>query len=149
MNVGSGAGRAVMPAAVAYVASKHFIAGFSAALLADLAGTGVVVTEVAPGPVTTEFEIASGIEGDAPGLPPRWLFGISAEQCAREAVAGFRRGRAVVYPGSLYRRLMRWLHFVPGPIQRLITGRVGRQLREAGAAAARGATARPTSTPSA
>ena len=56
LNVGSGAGLTVMPASAAYSASKHFIDGFSEALRADLAGTGVVVTQVCPGPVDSEFD---------------------------------------------------------------------------------------------
>jgi uncharacterized protein len=48
LNMGSGAGLTVMPAAAAYSASKHFIDGFSEGLRADLAGTGVVVTQVCP-----------------------------------------------------------------------------------------------------
>jgi short-subunit dehydrogenase len=40
LNVGSGAGLTVMPAAAAYSASKHFVDGFSEGLRADLAGTG-------------------------------------------------------------------------------------------------------------
>ena len=50
LNMGSGAGLTVMPAAAAYSASKHFMDGFSEALRADLTGTGVVVTQVCPGP---------------------------------------------------------------------------------------------------
>ena len=46
LNIGSGAGLTVMPNAAAYVGSKHFVAGFSEALRADLAGTGVTVTQV-------------------------------------------------------------------------------------------------------
>ncbi len=49
LNMGSGAGLAVMPCSAAYSASKHFVDGFSEALRADLDGTGVVVTQVCPG----------------------------------------------------------------------------------------------------
>ena len=40
LNMGSGAGLTVMPAAAAYSASKHFIDGFSEALRADLLAPG-------------------------------------------------------------------------------------------------------------
>jgi short-subunit dehydrogenase len=56
LNIGSGAGLTVIPAATAYSASKHFIDGFSEALRADLAGAGVAVTQVRPGPVDSEFD---------------------------------------------------------------------------------------------
>jgi len=54
LNIGSGAGLTVLPNAAAYVGSKHFVAGFSEALRADLSGTGVTVTQVCPGPVESE-----------------------------------------------------------------------------------------------
>jgi len=63
LNIGSGAGLTVMPNAAAYVGSKHFVAGFSEALRADLAGTGVTVTQVCPGPVDSEFDQVAGSEG--------------------------------------------------------------------------------------
>ena len=58
--MGSGAGLTVMPAAAAYSASKHFMDGFSEALRADLTGTGVVVTQVCPGPVDSESTSSPG-----------------------------------------------------------------------------------------
>jgi uncharacterized protein len=108
LNIGSGAGFTVMPSAAAYVGSKHFIDGFSEALRADLAGTGVVVTQVAPGPVDSEFDEVAGSVGGMRGGPPR-LVRISAAQCAREAIAGFERGDALVLPGRPYRFMMRFL----------------------------------------
>lgn len=108
LNIGSGAGLTVLPSAAAYVASKHFIDGFSEALRADLAGTGVVVTQVAPGPVDSEFDHVAGSPGGMKGGPPRFVR-IGAEQCAREAIAGFERGDALVFPGRPYRFVMRFL----------------------------------------
>jgi len=67
LNIGSGAGLTVMPAAAAYSASKHFIDGFSESLRADLAGTGVVVTQVCPGPVDSEFDRVAGTVGGMTG----------------------------------------------------------------------------------
>jgi short-subunit dehydrogenase len=112
LNIGSGAGLTVLPSAAGYVGSKHFIAGFSEALRADLAGTGVVVTEVCPGPVDSEFDEAAGSPGGMVGGPPRFLR-IGATQCAREALAGFERGDARVFPGRAYRFVMRMLPFFP------------------------------------
>lgn len=60
LNIGSGAGLTVVPNAAAYVGSKHFVAGFSEALRADLSGAGVTVTQVCPGPVESEFDQVSG-----------------------------------------------------------------------------------------
>ena len=95
--MGSGAGLTVMPAAAAYSASKHFMDGFSEALRADLTGTGVVVTQVCPGPVDSEFDQLAGSTGGMTGGPPQFLR-IGAAQCAREALAGFDRGVPLVFP---------------------------------------------------
>ncbi len=117
LNIGSGAGLAVMPASAAYCASKHFIDGFSEALRADLAGTGVVVTQVCPGPVDSEFDSVAGSEGGMTGGPPQFLR-IGAGQCAREALAGFDHGAALVFPGRAFRVAMTLLALAPRRLQR-------------------------------
>lgn len=53
--VGSSAGRTPHPGAAAYGATKAGISLFSDALRADLVGTGVRVTEIAPGRVETDL----------------------------------------------------------------------------------------------
>ncbi|MBV9767252.1 MAG: SDR family oxidoreductase [Acidobacteriaceae bacterium] len=128
LNIGSGAGLTVLPNAAAYVASKHFIAGFSEALRADLASTGVTVTQVCPGPVDSEFDRVAGSEGGMIGVPPPF-FRISAAQCAREARAGFERGDAVVFPGRPYRLLMRMLPLVPFWLRRKQAAKTAIRLR--------------------
>jgi uncharacterized protein len=128
LNIGSGAGLTVMPNAAAYVGSKHFVAGFSEALRADLAGTGVTVTQVCPGPVDSEFDQVAGSEGGMAGAPPRFLR-ISAAQCAREALAGFERGDAVVFPGRPYRFLMRALPLFPLWLRRKQAANLAARLR--------------------
>jgi uncharacterized protein len=130
LNIGSGAGLTVLPAAAAYTASKHFIDGFSEALRADMAGTGVVVTQVCPGPVDSEFDEVAGSGGGMTGGPPQWLR-ISAAQCAREALAGFDRGAPLVIPGRSFRLLMRLLPVLPRRVQRLQAGRGAARLRAA------------------
>src|SRR5438094_8976868 len=89
LNIGSGAGYAAMPNAAVYTASKHFVRAFTESLRAQLAGTGVTVSEAAPGPVESEFDQVAGIEGGAtPGKAfseslrknaPQILFGNSRE----------------------------------------------------------------------
>ena len=134
LNIGSGAGLAVMPAAAAYCASKHFIDGFSEALRADLAGTGVVVTQVCPGPVDSEFDQAAGVAGGIAGGPPQFLR-LTAAECAREALAGFERGAALVFPGRAYRMTMMMLPLLPRRLQRRQAARSAVRLRRAAATA--------------
>jgi short-subunit dehydrogenase len=136
LNIGSGAGLAIMPAGAAYCASKHFIDGFSEALRADLAGTGVVVTQVCPGPVESGFDQAAGSEGGIAGGPPQFLR-ISAASCAKDALAGFERGAALVFPGRAYRITMRLLPLIPRALQRRQAARAAASLRREHTAADR------------
>jgi uncharacterized protein len=138
LNIGSGAGLTVMPAAAAYSASKHFIDGFSEGLRADLAGTGVVVTQVCPGPVDSEFDQSAGSAGGMTGGPPQFLR-ISAAQCAREALAGFDRGAPLVFPGRGYRLAMRVLPLLPRRLARAQAARAAARLRRQTQSTARAA----------
>jgi len=137
LNMGSGAGLTVMPAAAAYSASKHFVDGFSEALRADLAGTGVVVTQVCPGPVDSEFDTVAGTAGGMTGGPPQFLR-ISAARCAREALAGFDRGAALVFPGRAYRIAMGLLPLLPRGLQRRQAAQSAARFRSLAAGAAAG-----------
>lgn len=103
LNISSGFGVAVMPSFAAYIATKHYVTGLSEALACDLAGTGVGVTQVLPGPVATEFESKLG---NYTGRQAPKFVEISAEQCARIAVRGFDRGRVMVVPGLVIRVLL-------------------------------------------
>jgi short-subunit dehydrogenase len=55
VNVASIAGRIGAPFEAAYSASKFALVGYSEALSVEVAGTGVTVSLVEPGPVDTEF----------------------------------------------------------------------------------------------
>lgn len=127
LNIGSGAGLAIMPGSAIYSATKYFLHGFSEALRAEVSGAGICVTEVAPGPVETEFDTAAG--GRLAGVPPPFM-GISAEQCAQEAIEAFEKNRAIVYPGFPYRRLMGLLPLIPRSLQRSVALKNGKKLRQ-------------------
>jgi short-subunit dehydrogenase len=98
INLSSVAGFLPGPNMALYYASKAFVRSFSEALWEEVRGTGVRVTCVAPGPVATGFLA----KADAGGvrlfklLPKR-----TAEQVARSAWDGFKRGRRMVTPGFL------------------------------------------------
>ncbi|WP_437677380.1 SDR family NAD(P)-dependent oxidoreductase [Sorangium sp. So ce131] len=95
-NVSSGFGLTFGPGMAAYIGTKHFVTSFTEALRLDLAGTGVRVTQVCPGPVQTEF---NEVAGNFTGLEPPALLSISPERCARALVRAIDRGRALVVPG--------------------------------------------------
>jgi len=71
VNVASLAGRVPIAGAAAYCATKFGLRAFSFALAEELAGSGITVSAVSPGPVGTDF-FAGGLD-DIPDmmlLPP-------------------------------------------------------------------------------
>lgn len=128
LNISSGFGVAALPAFAAYIGTKHFMTGFSEGLLADLAGTGVSVTQVLPGPVKTEFvdRIGNYTGRDAPAIAE-----ISAERCARVAVRAFDCRRAMVVPGVTMKLVMLVNALSPRVTRRVFAGVVGRIARKA------------------
>src|SRR5207244_1467912 len=97
LNIGSGAGYAAMPNAAVYTASKHFVRAFTESLRAQVQGTGVTVSEAAPGPVESEFDQVAGIEGGA--TPGQNLVRVTARECAAGNHSGIRERPTGNSPG--------------------------------------------------
>jgi short-subunit dehydrogenase len=96
LNVASVAAFLPGPYMAVYYASKAFVLSFSEALRAELAGSGIRVTTLCPGPVPTEFQARAG------GVPNQERGGLltrSAQQVALEGYQGLMAGKAVVTPG--------------------------------------------------
>ena len=127
INISSGFGLGVTPMFAAYLATKHYVTGFTEGLCADLAGTGVVVTQVCPGPVRTEFEQTMG---NASGTKVPAFIEISAEHCARSAIRAFERRRAMVVPGITMKIVMLINALSPRFMRRAFAGLLGRILRK-------------------
>ncbi|AUX76520.1 short-chain dehydrogenase/reductase SDR family protein [Sinorhizobium fredii] len=96
INLGSVASFTPGPYMALYYASKGFVRSFSEALHQELRRTGVTVTCVAPGPVSTEFLERSGANRAAlfKVLPK-----VDSQYVAACAWRGFRSGRRLVIPG--------------------------------------------------
>lgn len=95
LNVASVAGFLPGPGMAVYYASKAFALSFTEALHYELAGKGVKVTALCPGPVKTEFQARAGIRD----MPLSGLLGRSAERVAQEGYAGLIAGKRLVVPG--------------------------------------------------
>jgi short-subunit dehydrogenase len=120
LNVASTAGMQPLPYSAGYSAGKAYLLSFSEALHHELRDSGVTVTALAPGPVSTEFwdvagwEVGSGqtVENAVPGLV--W---VTAEQTARAGVNGLDSGDRVVIPGLPMRAAMLASQHIPQAIK--------------------------------
>jgi short-subunit dehydrogenase len=121
INVASQMGFQPMPYFAAYAASKAFVLSLSEALAEELRGTGVDVTAVAPGFVSTEFTAVSGShdpERHFPHLQPRTV--------VEAALRAHDRGRVVKVVGPLYAFLTFAGRFAPRAVLRRMMGRAMR-----------------------
>lgn len=97
LNLGSTASFQPGPNAAVYYASKAYVLSFSEALSAELAGTGVSVTCLCPGPTRTEF-------GETSDMEETVVFkynSMDVKAVARAGYQGVRRKRRLVVPGTL------------------------------------------------
>ncbi|HEX2574579.1 MAG TPA: SDR family oxidoreductase [Polyangia bacterium] len=121
INVASLAAFQPTPFQSVYGATKAFVLSFSEGLAEELRGTGVTVTALCPGPVTTEiFDVG------APGMPrkpPRHE--MSPEDCVRYALGVARSGQVVAIPDVLGRITAWSTRLVPRAMVRRLSARVG------------------------
>lgn len=126
LMVSSGFGLSVMPGVATYAATKHFVTGFTEALALDLAGTGVHVGQLCPGPVKTEFEEQMG---NFTGQKVPGFLEISAETCAKAGVAVIDRRRYLLIPHFLIWFSLVLAKYTPRWITRLVMKPLGKRLR--------------------
>lgn len=126
LNVSSGYGLTWLPFNAVYVGSKHYVSGFNVSLRTELAGTGITVSQLCPGPVATEF---MSIAGNPFGVPvPSWIE-ISPERCAQIGLRGFARGREIIIPGFVMWCAINLGRIVPRFILRFVYAFIARLLR--------------------
>ncbi|MCC6553142.1 MAG: SDR family oxidoreductase [Polyangiaceae bacterium] len=125
LDVGSSAGFAPRPEMVAYSATKAYLNQLTEGLRAELAGTGVSVTALCPGPVPTEFQ---AVAGERRHTMPE-VFHVDAVTCAEQAVAALKAGRARVIPGLPMRAAMVSLESIPKVLVRPFLARMAARIR--------------------
>lgn len=127
INLGSVASFTPGPFMALYYASKGFVRSFSEALHQELHRTGVTVTCVAPGPVSTEFLERSGANRAAlfKALPK-----LDAEYVAECAWRGFKARRRLIIPGISSKLAVALTAFVPSAILLPLIGRLQRRSKD-------------------
>jgi short-subunit dehydrogenase len=124
LNVASLAGFFPGPFWSVYGASKAYVLSFSEALANELAGSGVTVTVLCPGPTATEFAARGSMQ------QARLYRGATMEAgtVARIGYRGLMRGQTLVIPGWRNRILAFAVRLTP----RRTTAGIARRLYETG-----------------
>jgi hypothetical protein len=118
LNVGSLAGFLPGPGMAVYYASKAFVLSFSEALAEELAGTGVTVTALCPGPTATNFgNVSHGQKMRRLNTPK-----MPAATVARHGHRAFRKGRLLAIPGWQYHFLVFLVRILPRWCARKLAG---------------------------
>ena len=113
LNVGSTAGYQPFPGQVGYAATKAFVNNYTQGLRGELAGTGVTVALLCPGPVRTEFVKSAGMnERDFADAFPKFLWKPSRE-VARAGIDALDHDRGTVIPGLPSQIFTRLFQFMP------------------------------------
>jgi len=87
------------PQQAAYYASKAYVLSLTEAIAQEVAGQGLRISALVPGPVATKFHARMATE-HAYYLS---LVGVmTAGEVARAGYRGFQRGRTLVYPGVIH-----------------------------------------------
>jgi len=121
LNVASTAAFVPGPLMAMYYASKAFVLSFSEAVANEVAGTGVTVTVLCPGPTRTGFSAAAGISDSS-------LFkkgaGMEAAEVARIGYQAMMAGKTEVIAGARNRWMMRGARLAPRSILAAVTRRL-------------------------
>jgi short-subunit dehydrogenase len=119
INVASQMAFQPMPYFAAYAASKAFVLSFSEALAEELRHSGVRVTAIAPGFVTTEFTEVVGSHA-----PERRFPHLEAAQVVAKALRAYEQRKSVKVVGGFYIFLTVAGRFAPRAVLARVMGRV-------------------------
>lgn len=109
-----------------YSAMKAWVTAYSQSLSVELAGTGVTVTAVLPGWVSTEWHARAGVKTSS---IPDWLW-TTPESVARIALRDSERGKVLSIPTGRYKAIGVVLRHLPRGSVRLISRKISQRRRE-------------------
>jgi len=113
LNVGSTAGFHPFPGQAGYAATKAFVKTYTEGVRAELAGTGVTVALLCPGPVRTEFLKNAGMdERTFADAFPKFMW-MPSRDVARVGVDALDGDRGTVIAGLPSRLSTRLFQFMP------------------------------------
>jgi short-subunit dehydrogenase len=125
-NVASLAGYQPLPNFAVYAATKHFVRVFSEILRHELANSKVRVSCLCPGGTYTEFSEKNGQAIRESGHAAM----MTAQEVARQGIAGMLAGRAVIVPGFLNKITCALPRFIPSGLSITLAERVMKRATE-------------------
>ncbi len=125
MNVASTAAFQPGPLMAGYYATKAFVLSFTEAIANELAGTGVTVTALCPGPTQSEFQQRAHIENTRL-IKGKFMGLMTSEAVARIGYRGFRQGKRLVIAGLINKGGVQSVRLSP----RRVATQVARMLQE-------------------
>jgi short-subunit dehydrogenase len=124
LNVGSTAGFFPGAHMAVYYATKAYVISFSEGLAEELAGSGVTVTALAPGPTRTRFAERAGVTRTNLFKSPAVM---GAAEVARIGIDGALRGKRLVIPGAINRVVVQSNRISPRRLAAKIAARLNRE----------------------
>jgi hypothetical protein len=116
LNVGSTVGYYPFPGQAGYAATKAFVKTYTEGVRGELAGTGVTVAMLAPGPVHTEFLQAAGMDEDKFAASfPKFLW-MPSRDVARIGVQALENDSGIVIAGKRNVLSTRFMQALPRPV---------------------------------
>lgn len=106
-----------------YAASKHALHGFCDVLRAEHHEDGLEVLIVAPGYVKTNISYNAVMGDGSPqnSMDPGQANGISARNCAKQIIAGIKKGKREIYPAGAKELMGVYLkRFFPGLMAKVV-----------------------------
>ncbi len=120
MNVASTAAFQSGPTMAVYYATKAYVLSFSEAIANEVAGKGVTVTTLCPGPTESGFQVAAAMEESAL-VKGKKLPG--AEEVARYGYAAMMKGKTVAIHGFMNAIMANAVRFMPRSVVVKLTRR--------------------------